>query len=589
MISSENRTCQNCKKDFPIESEDFDFYKKIEVPPPTFCPECREQRRIAFRNERALYKRKCDLCGEEVVSRVSPDKQYKMYCKECWWSDNWDPLGHGRDYDFSKPFFTQFKDLLLSVPHISLFSSNTVNSDWVNQETDDKNCYLNVGGHYNENSGYNTYELHGKNSFDNFWLLSGEFCYEDIYCKHCYKTFFSKNCYDSRDTYFSFDCRNCSNVIGCVGLRNKQFYIYNKAVTKEEFEDFLKNNPFSSRKALSKIQSQSSKVWYSIPHRFSTILKSVNIIGNNITESKNSHNVWDSEKVEDCKNLYVSAWVRDSYDGSSSGATELGYEFASGGGVYDAKFLNFCMSKDPLKQMHSLHIEYCFNTIECSYCFGCVGLKSKKFCILNKAYSEDEYHGIVTKIKEQMMATPYIDSGGRIYKYGEFFPPDISPFGYNETAAIDYYPLSREEAIKNGFLWSDYESEKKHELSDYQIPDDINDVGDDILEKTLKCEISGKPYRVVPMELQFYRQMGLPIPRRSPLQRHKDRMSKLLPRKVFNRQCECLGKRPGKNGYNNTVSHQHGEGKCETLFLTSYSPDRPELVYCEECYQQEIS
>jgi len=65
---SQNIVCQNCKKDFIIEPEDFNFYKKIKVPPPTFCPECRLVRRMISTNERVLYKRKCDLTGERILS-----------------------------------------------------------------------------------------------------------------------------------------------------------------------------------------------------------------------------------------------------------------------------------------------------------------------------------------------------------------------------------------------------------------------------------------------------------------------------------------------------------------------------------------
>src|SRR3989344_9286734 len=67
-MNSEIRTCQNCKADFAIESEDFDFYKKIKVPPPTWCPECRMVRRLTFRNDRSLYRRKCDLCRKDMVA-----------------------------------------------------------------------------------------------------------------------------------------------------------------------------------------------------------------------------------------------------------------------------------------------------------------------------------------------------------------------------------------------------------------------------------------------------------------------------------------------------------------------------------------
>ena len=61
-MESENRVCQNCKNDFVIELDDFGFYEKMKVPPPTFCPNCRAQRRFMWRNERSLYKRPCSLC-----------------------------------------------------------------------------------------------------------------------------------------------------------------------------------------------------------------------------------------------------------------------------------------------------------------------------------------------------------------------------------------------------------------------------------------------------------------------------------------------------------------------------------------------
>src|SRR3989338_1357837 len=210
-MDSQIKQCQNCHQDFVIEQDDKEFYVRMGVPIPTFCPECREIRRIAFRNEHSLYKRKCDLCGKMVVSRVSPDKPYPMYCRECWHSDKWDAMEYGHEYDFSKPFFSQFKELLFLVPSVSILNSNMVNSDWANQETDDKNCYLNVGGHFNEDSAFNTYEFKSGNCFDNFWLMLGELCYENIVCERAYKVAFSESCDDCQDVYFSFDCRNCSN------------------------------------------------------------------------------------------------------------------------------------------------------------------------------------------------------------------------------------------------------------------------------------------------------------------------------------------------------------------------------------------
>src|SRR3989344_828807 len=109
-MGPETKNCQNCKQKFVIEPDDFAFYEKIKVPPPTWCPECRLQRRLAFRNERALYRRKCDLTGESVVSLYPEGTPFPVYSQKAWWGDSWDALGYGRDYDFSKSFFEQFAE-----------------------------------------------------------------------------------------------------------------------------------------------------------------------------------------------------------------------------------------------------------------------------------------------------------------------------------------------------------------------------------------------------------------------------------------------------------------------------------------------
>ena len=101
----EIKICQNCKKDFRVEPEDFNFYEKIKVPPPTFCPECRLIRRIAWRNERVLYKSVCELCKKNVISMYDPKNDLIVYCDKCWWGDNWNIKNFSSSYDFNVPFF----------------------------------------------------------------------------------------------------------------------------------------------------------------------------------------------------------------------------------------------------------------------------------------------------------------------------------------------------------------------------------------------------------------------------------------------------------------------------------------------------
>ena len=332
-MTTETKSCQNCKKDFAITPDDFSFYEKISVPPPTWCPQCRLKRRLAQRNERSLYKRKCDLCGDSIIAMYSPNKPYKVYCPKCWHGDGWDPLDYGREYDPSRSFFDQLKELQIAVPHLSLFQENATNSPWINYETDDKNCYLNFGGHFNEDCAYNQYCLKSRDCLDNFWLMKSEYCYENIFCENDYKTYHSIFCYDCRDTYASFDCRNCSNVIGCSGLRHKQYHIFNQPISKEEYEKFFKENLNGSYAQLQSLLQTAREFWKTQPQRATFIEKSVNASGHVISGSKNISYALNVEKTEDSKYILYTLETKDSYDASSVWKSELCYELLGGMGL----------------------------------------------------------------------------------------------------------------------------------------------------------------------------------------------------------------------------------------------------------------
>src|SRR3989338_2698214 len=123
------KICKNCSNKFQIFPEDLDFYRhisptfnneKFEIPPPAFCPACRRQRRMSFRNERSLYARKCDFTGQNIISVYSPDKPFKVFQHAKWETDAWDAMDYGRDYDPGKSFFEQFSDLQTVVPKKAL-------------------------------------------------------------------------------------------------------------------------------------------------------------------------------------------------------------------------------------------------------------------------------------------------------------------------------------------------------------------------------------------------------------------------------------------------------------------------------------
>ena len=70
--------------------------------------------------------------------------------------------------------------------------------------------------------------------------------------------------------------------------------------------------------------------------------------------------------------------------------------------------------------------------------------------------------------------------------------------------------------------------------------------------------------------------------------RHERRISDRLKINLYERSCMCAGVSDQTNKYKNSISHAHKDSPCDETFKTGYAPDRPEIVYCEKCYQQEV-
>ena len=212
-MNAETKKCQNCMKDFKIEPDDFGFYEKIKVPPPTWCPECRMIRRMNFRNERSLYKQDCDLCKKPTISMYASENKYIVYCNDCFSSDKWDAMNYGKDYDFSKNFFEQLGELFKKIPRRALFQDFAVNSDYTNQSVYMKNCYLCFGGHHYEDSSYCAQNFFLKNCY----FVFGGHHYEDS--AYCAQNLFLKNCIDVDFSYKSELCFESVHLINCFKVR----------------------------------------------------------------------------------------------------------------------------------------------------------------------------------------------------------------------------------------------------------------------------------------------------------------------------------------------------------------------------------
>ncbi len=410
----EGRVCKNCNKSFSIDASDFNYYEKIKVPAPTWCPECRMIRRMACANSWSLFWRNCDKCDKRTLSVYPSTQKITVYCQSCWWADDWDGSEYAMDYDPSKPFLVQWKKLQDMTPFVALETNYLTlkNCDYTNSIAYSKNCVLASWADFCENVYASAILNTVTDTADSLRIFKSELCYESIGQNDSYRVFYSQECDACTEVWFS---RNCYSSMNCI---------------------------------------------------------------------------------------------------------------------------------------------------------GCVNLKRKNYSILNKQYSKEEYETLREKIIADMKKNPYIDEQGRVWTYGEFFQPGFSKFAYNNSNAFKFFPKTKEEALKCGYVWNDeIEQQAEATILGKDLPETITEVDDSILEKVIACTTCERKYKIASLEFDLLRKMNMPLPTRCLKCREKSRFAKLQMPRFYDRTCD----------------------KCGNPIRTSYASDRPEIVYCVKCYQQEFS
>jgi len=570
----EEKNCKQCGQYFKVSDEDLKFLEKISpalngktylISPPTFCHDCRTRRRMNFRNERHLYQRKCDLTGEEIVSVYSPDKPFKVFANSAFKSDKWDPMSYGVDFDFSRGFFEQFRELMEKVPRQANNTIFNENCDFCNQTWHSKDSYMSFNLGYGERCFYNNEAFYVKDCVDVFDVRNCEFCYMLFDCGGCHSSTFLEHSKDCSDCHFSYDCAGCHNVVLSTGLKNKQYFIRNKQYSKDEYLKIIEELKVNTRSGQVALKKEFDEIKKNAIHKQNHNIKSENCIGDYIIESKDCQDCYNIFKSENCERVSnIDAEGKDCRDQNYIAECELCYEGTSIAGYHNILCVFMGYGQD------NLYCNFCDN---CKNCFGCVGLTRKEYCVFNKQYSRDEYEKLVAKIIEKMQSTQ---------EWGEFFPAKISTFAYNESVAQDYFPKTKEEAEKFGGYWQDKNFESEFSGTAYQPKDDIADYKNNeeevkkLLAGVIKCEISGKPFKILPQEVSFYIKNSIPIPTVHYNERYKELFKLRNPRKLFERQCDCE-----EEGHDHTV-------RCPNKFETTYAPERPEKIYCEDCYQKAV-
>ncbi len=560
------KTCLQCQSAFEVADQDRNFYDQVSpvfngvkysIPEPTLCPDCRQQRRLSIVNERFFYPGTCGLCQKRLLTEHPSYSAKTVYCYDCWLGDSWDARDYGREVDFTRPIFDQIKELWSAVPAQNLLVEGTnVNSEYIHYAGYAKNCYLITHADYCEDCYYGYGIKQSKSCVDGFYNLASELCYDCVDVNKCYDLKGSQDCFNSSSSAFLKDCVGVKHCFLSVGLRNKEYCFRNEQLTEAEYKKRMSEIDLGSHEQYQRYKNELTELAKKYPVKATHGHNNENSSGDHLTNCKNVQDSFDCEDVEDGRFLYqVVTGAKNDYDIYQYGLNlSESYECCiAGNNCYHILF------------SHNAHVNcsdliYCWFVQNSKNCFASVNMHHAQYCILNKQYTKEEYEALVPKIIKYMKQTG---------EWGEFFPASFSPFGYNKTTAQLYFPMTKDEVLSRGWQWDDEllpkpDFERVIEAS--QLPDSIDDIPDDILNWAIRCEISGRLFKLIPQELKFYRSHRLPIPRRSSNQRHLDRFALRNPRRFLDRQCD----------------------QCHQNIRTTYGAHYPGKVYCEECYLKTV-
>jgi hypothetical protein len=524
-------------------------------PPSSLCSDCRHQRRLAFRNERSLYHRFSAATGERILSlyheRPLWGEAYQVLTEEQWRSETFNPFDYGREIDFSRSFFEQYSELHKAVPRMSIVNLQNENSPYTSHTGYSRNCYLLPCSENCEDCYYGRFLQSCKSCLDCTSATKCELCFESFQIANCYNCAFLSLSEGCSECYFSEGLVGCRSCLFCTNLRQGEYQIYNKPVSKAEFES-RKEELLSSAENTARARAEWERIRLARAHRPANIRNCEDCSGDFLLDSRGCVGCQDVTGCEDCRDVLIGYKLKDTYSSSNIYLDcELCYEILGSAQLYHCAFGFYVF-----RSRDVIYSEYIYDSEDL---FGCVGLTRAKNCILNRQYSASEYQQLAARLVEHMQSTG---------EWGQFLPSKFSPFGYNETAASDFKPLTRDQALAAGFLWRDLDQRELASVTKEQPPGRVADISQTSLESLAKevfrCQESGEPYKIIKPELEFYREHGFALPRYSPRTRHLKREALRFP-PVFRRgHCQA----------------------CQSEVETNLPFELESTLRCERCYQE---
>ncbi len=296
-------------------------------------------------------------------------------------------------------FLEKYDLLKKSIPVPAIITFQSTDCEYGDIVYNSKNCYYCFDPSYLIDGMYTTLGLWSNKLVDCTSVSESEKCYQCIDSNKCHDSTYLMDCNSCTDCHFSAFLNSCTDCFGCVALTHKKYCIFNEQFSKGEY---FKKVEELKREKPEKILEQMIELKKQIPHPASQQANNENCpYGNYIYDSKNSYWCFNSYYAENSGYNFISANAKNCWDlywsgsGDRSLIAERCYELViSGRSSYDCAYL--------------LHSDFCTNCyygaylLHCSDCFGCVGLKNKKYCILNNQLTKEQYEKALKEIKSEL-------------------------------------------------------------------------------------------------------------------------------------------------------------------------------------------
>ncbi len=466
----------------------------------------------AFWQHFGIHKRKSDYSGKNIISVFSDECPYPVWHKDEWMENANPPSAI---YDKNRDFWEQVWELFRKCPIAHNVWVWNENSEYTDDCWYSKNCYLCHSLLKCEDCSYLFRTVNHKDCQFCVFSFDLQKCLDIIYWFDCYNVKYAIDVKRCRNSAFLFDCEDCENCMLCWNLRNKKYCIANKQYSKEDYEKEIQKYDLSSRKIYNTLIKQFSDV---ITKKAYWKEKHFTMVENSswdyLENCNNCENCFYIQEAKDCKNWLRSLWVKSSQNFVSI--------------LHSEKIYNSVLAQDNCYNIHycfnvieSKNLEYCSNCYRCENCFLSSWLVWKKYYILNKEYSKEDYEKLKQEIIEDMK---------KKWVYWEFFPWYFSPTTYEESWAASHCPLSLEEQKKYGFRISQLEEKLPENLKNIsELPEKL--LEDNIWEVKWWYfdEIAKKPFAITDTDIAFYKKTNSPINDKFYIRRLKENFSWMFP------------------------------------------------------------